>query len=142
MLHIRTHKGPSVQKARALALAGLTYVFLGGANFATYGELNAGRAEDRYYKAHFSVFEDLRLWAVLFILAGVAGIVCAVKRKFHQGFSVLILMSSWWASMFVVSLLMTGYMRIVPSILIWALVSLFLYILSAWPEYGHFEEEN
>lgn len=142
MFHIRTHHGPTVQKARALALAGLAFMAIGATNFATYGELNAGRAEDRYYRAHFSMFDDLRIWAIFFMTAGLVGIVCAVKRHFHLGFSALILMSSWWSSMFAASLLMTGYARIVPSIMIWALVSLFFYILSAWPEYGAFDEKG
>jgi Trk-type K+ transport system membrane component len=135
MLHVRTHKGPTVQKARALALASLSFIALGATNFATYAELNAGRAEDRYYRAHFAVFDDLRIWAVFFMISGVVGLVCAIKRNFHIGFSALISMSSWWSGMFVASWLLTGYTRIIPSILIWALMSLFFYILSTWPEY-------
>jgi Trk-type K+ transport system membrane component len=135
MLHLKTHVGAQYQKARSLALASIIYIFVGATNFSTYVEINAGRAETRYYEAQFSLFSDLRVWAVLFILAGVVGFVCALKRNFHLGFAALMLMSSWWGSLFAASLVLTGYTRIVPSILTWLLISLFLYLQASWPEY-------
>lgn len=122
-------------KAKALFLVGVIFLFLAFANFSTYAELKEGRAETRYYRAQFILFNDLRVWAVFFGIAGVVALWASVVHKYNVGFFATMLMATWWAGLFVASLMMTGYPRIIPSILMWSLISIFLYIIASWPEW-------
>lgn len=120
-------------KQKALALIGVIFIFVGLANFATYHELTP--TSRVAYKAQFLLFSDLRVWGSLFMLAGLIGVVAAFLRQYMVGFSAMMLMSTWWGALFVSGLTLTGYIRIIPSILIWFLISVFLYIIAAWPEF-------
>lgn len=128
-------------KAKALFLVGVIYVFLAAANFSTYAELKNGKSDRRYYAAQFSLFNDLRVWACFFGLAGVVAMVCAVTRRYYAGFFGAMLMAVWWACLFVASFAINGYGRIWPSILMWSLISMFLYIIAAWPEVPELPKE-
>jgi hypothetical protein len=120
-------------KARALALIGIIFVFVGLANFTTYHELSP--ASRVAYEGQFTLFSDLRVWGCFFALAGVVGIVAAYTKKYSIGFFAMMLMSTWWGALFAVGLVLSGYTRIIPSILTWILISGFLYIISSWPEF-------
>ncbi len=124
----------TAHKARSLVVIGIIFLFLSAANFSTYSELKEGRADRRYYEAAFVLCNDLRFWAVLFGIAGLVAIVSAFTKRYPLGFFATMLMTSWWAGLFAASLLMTGYPRIIPSILMWSLISVFLYIIASWPE--------
>lgn len=123
-------------KAKALFLVSLIYVMVGVSYYATADELKPNQPSYQAYRAQFSMFHSLRPWGMLFIVAGLVGMFFACKRGkfYYYGFFSLMLMSVWWAGLFTASLSLTGYTRVVPSILIWIMISVFLYIISAWPE--------
>lgn len=129
------------RKAQALVLVGVIFVCVGLANYTTYHELTP---QSRVaYRGQFELFADLRVWGTFFIISGAAAIVAAYCNRLLVGFFALMLMSSWWGALFVVGLALTGYTRIIPSILTWLLISGFLYTLSSWPEFPtHMLEED
>lgn len=120
-------------KSRALALVGLIFLLVGWAQFSTYQELTP--QAKLVYQAQLSIFPDLRIWALTFMLSGILAIVTAVTKHYWVGFCGLMLVSSWWASLFLASWLINEYSRTWSSILTWSLISVFLYIIAAWPEF-------
>lgn len=122
------------QKARCLFLAGIMFMMIGWSNIATASELNPKLPSYQAYEAQFMLVSGLRFWGFLFAVAGVVACVTAVLQKYPTGFFALMFMSSWWSGLFAVSLAYTGYNRIIPSIFVWGLISVFLYTISSWPE--------
>lgn len=122
------------QKARCLFLAGIMFVMIGWSNIATADELNPRLPAYQAYEAQFMLVKGLEFWGFLFAVAGIVAIAGAFIDRYPLGFFSLMFMSSWWSGLFAVSLLYTGYSRIIPSIFVWALISVFLYTISSWPE--------
>jgi hypothetical protein len=135
MLQLRTLLHLRSQKAKALCLIGVIFVCVGAANFTTYHELSP--TSRTAYEGQFTLFDDLRVWACFFMAAGFIGIWAALFNRYTVGFFSMMLMSTWWAALFGVGLVLSGYTRIIPSILTWILISSFLYIISSWPEFPH-----
>lgn len=122
-------------KGRVLLLAGILFVMVGLSNVATADELNPRLPSYQAYEAQFMLVEGLAFWGSLFMLAGVVGVFFAFRRaQYYAGYFALMFMAMWWAGMFAASLISTGYTRIVPSIFVWGLISVFLYTISSWQE--------
>lgn len=122
-------------KSSLLALLGIIYVAIGVANWSTSTEVEATQSGRDTYKAQFELSNGLHVWGALFILVGIVAFCAAAYGKHVYGFFVTTFMSIWWTTMFLVSLCVTGYGRILPQIFLWTMISLFQYCLSSWPEY-------
>lgn len=122
-------------KGRVLALAGSLFVLIGLGNIVTADELSPTLPSYQAYRAQFVIVESLVFWGALFCLAGATAVFFSFKEKLHHwGFFSLMLMASWWGTLFIASLVSTGYTRIVPSIFMWGLLVVFLYTVSTWQE--------
>lgn len=118
-------------RSRALTLLGFIYLLIGLAQYTTSDQLTGPAL--KAYKAHLA-FMPISSWGILFVIAGVAALSAAFLGKHTFGFFATMYMSSIWCMLFVVSFMLTGYGRIIPSILIWGFVAAIIYVMSAWPD--------
>lgn len=122
-------------KGRTLLMAGVMFFMVGLGNVTTANELKPELPSYQAYRAQFLLVEGLEFWGSLFMLAGVVAIFFSFQRdRYHMGYFAVMFMAMWWATLFLVSLIATGYTRIIPSIFVWGLISVFLYTISSWQE--------
>lgn len=128
-------------KGRALLMAGIMFIMVGLSNVATADELRPGLPSYQAYEAQFMLVEGLAFWGSLFMLAGVVAVFFSFRRdQYYMGYFAVMFMALWWAGLFLVSLITTGYTRIIPSIFVWGLISVFLYTISSWQEAAPIEK--
>ena len=128
-------------KGRALFLTGLMFFMVGLSNVVTADEVKPSLPAYQAYAAQFMLVDTLAFWGSLFMLAGTVAIFYSFRRlEYHIGYFAVMFMAMWWAGLFAASLASTGYTRIIPSIFVWSLISLFLYTISSWQEVNPFEE--
>lgn len=121
------------RKAWACLLSGIIFVLTGLSQFLTYNDL--GPKSKLNYQAHLTLFHDLRVYGVLFMVTGIVAILAPLWKRYSVGFFALMLMSTWWSMLFLVSFSLNGYSRSLIGTMTWLLVSGFLYIISSWIEY-------
>lgn len=128
-----TSKVPS-HKGRVLFILGSVWVLSGVSQIISASAVRPNATSSQIFEAHLRIPGGLVTGGALFILSGLIAVVASFTCRYYYGFFALMLMSMWWMLLFVGSLIMTGYLRALPSICTWALVSIFLHTLSSWQE--------
>lgn len=121
------------RRSLSLCILGVVYVLVGVSQIVTEDSALRDYALLKAYDAHLRLW-PLRVWGALFAAVGVGAVLSGLTRRHTWGFASLMGMSTWWAAMFAMSWLATGYHRVTIHLLTWLIIAAFLGILSGWPD--------
>lgn len=125
----------AVRSRRSLVLLvfGTLFVLIGISYLDQADQLTSSPAAAQAYTAHLALF-DLKVWALLFIGTGAAGIFGGLRMRHEVGYTALMVMATWWGAEFVGSAIVTGTGRPVLGALVWIGLSAALLIIVGWPD--------